>query len=60
MEKVLIYSVVFAGGGVFSYAFYANEVAIGKRVIAAWKRGDVFFKNEISAIENEFKKIFHV
>ena len=60
MEKFLVYLVVFMAGFVLACGFYAKEIALAKRMLSAWQRGDAFFKKEIASIEAEFKRIFHV
>lgn len=60
MHYAIIITASFLGGAALATGYHAREVAIARRLLAAWKKGAATFKVEVSAVEAEFKHIFHV
>lgn len=57
---IVTHVIAFVAGAAVAFGFYHREVSIAQRLYAAWVRGDVFFRQEVVAVEAEFKKIFHL
>lgn len=58
MEAYLIVAgAAFAAGVVVTTGYHAREVSVARRLLEAWKQGATAFDREVSAVEDEFRKL---